>query len=167
VVDQQGFASFFELEHPRLVLFLLKIGCGEADAEDAAQEAMLQAYLMWERITAPRAWVRTVAVRMYRNNAKRRRETPAVLDGMTPPAHDDPDKASAAEEELLVVTLLKCLPAQQRIVAALHYDGFAHDEIAAIIDRPTATVRSTLRHARTRLEEMIQSDATRNTESEP
>jgi RNA polymerase sigma-70 factor (ECF subfamily) len=60
--------------------------------------------------------------------------------------------------ERRVITILRQLPPEQRKVAALFYDGLSREEIAEVIGRPAATVRSLLRHARKRLKEVIQSE---------
>jgi RNA polymerase sigma-70 factor (ECF subfamily) len=62
-----------------------------------------------------------------------------------------------AEEQRRVLSLLQQLPAAQRVVAALYYDGLSTEEIAAVSGKPAATVRSHLRHARRALKEVIAS----------
>jgi DNA-directed RNA polymerase specialized sigma24 family protein len=53
---------------------------------------------------------------------------------------------------------MRRLPPAQRVVAALHYDGFGVKEISGMTGKPEATVRSLLRYARQQLKEMIESD---------
>jgi RNA polymerase sigma-70 factor (ECF subfamily) len=163
VLAPTGFAAFFQQEYARLVLFLIKNGAGEADAEDAAQEAMAEAIRAWERIEKPRAWVRRVALRIYvRRALKERRDDTVPLDDETHGARSgQPDATTIEEEQCQVVALMRRLPPAQRTVIALYYDGFTHDEIADVIDKPAATVRSTLRHARAHLKEVIQSETAR------
>jgi RNA polymerase sigma-70 factor (ECF subfamily) len=48
---------------------------------------------------------------------------------------------------------------EQRKVVALFYDGLTREEIAEVLGKPVSTVRSHLRHGRTRLWEVIQSKA--------
>ena len=63
MLADEGFASFYRQEYRRLVLhLLLKVGASEAEAEDAAQAAMMQARKRWDRIRSPRAWVRKAAL---------------------------------------------------------------------------------------------------------
>lgn len=72
--------------------------CRRADAEDAAQEAMLAAWRQCDDIREPAAWVRTAALRAFWKI--NRRQLPATpVEKMTPqPPAFDPDLAVFAEE---------------------------------------------------------------------
>jgi DNA-directed RNA polymerase specialized sigma24 family protein len=61
------------------------------------------------------------------------------------------DLLMLGEEECRVLSLLRQLPAAQREAMAWYYDGYPPREIAAIVGKPAATVRSELRLARARL----------------
>jgi RNA polymerase sigma-70 factor (ECF subfamily) len=151
VTGRDGFGPFFEEEFPRLVLYLVHRGASPGDAEDAAQETMWKAYDDWEKIGKPRAWVRTVAARSGR--LRRVRHVPwddAALES----AGEDGGQAEA-DSGFEIVRLLRLLPDAQRDVFALHLDGFDNDEI---VGKQPATVRSLLRHARRRLQEVIKSE---------
>jgi RNA polymerase sigma factor (sigma-70 family) len=162
VLANEAFASFYQREYLRTVLYLLQAGASEADANDAAQEAMTQAYKRWDKIeVSHRAWVRRAAFSCYlRQQEKARRETPVVEPAPLRHGHGNPADDRDQEEQLWVVALLRRLPDQQRLVAALFYDGWSHEEIAEAFDKHVDTVRSNLRHARTRLKEMIKSEGT-------
>jgi RNA polymerase sigma-70 factor (ECF subfamily) len=153
VTGREDFAAFFRQDFPRLVLFLIKNGASEADAEDAAQEAMTKASTAWARIDNPRAWVRTVALRIWWKQAG----WDAVLDEDAPLLTRE-DPTATEEEKWKVVQLLRRLPPAQRAVAALYYDGFSTKEISGILSKTEGTIRSLLRYGRRRLKEMIGSD---------
>ena len=51
--------------------------------------------------------------------------------------------------------MLRALPPGQRTIAACFYDGLTCEEIAELVEKPSATVRSQLRHARKALKEMM------------
>jgi DNA-directed RNA polymerase specialized sigma24 family protein len=70
-VDDTSYDEFFRREYPALVGFLRKLGFKQEQAEDAAGQAMLNAYLDWPKITSPGAWVRTVARRIAYNTVGR------------------------------------------------------------------------------------------------
>ena len=151
MTGREGFEAFFRQDFPRLALFLIKNGASGADAQDAAQEAMTKALAAWARIDNPRAWVRTTALRTWWKHTS----WDAALNEDTPlPVHEDP--TATKEEKWEVVHLLRRLPPAQRVVAALYYDGFSTREISSMAGKTEATVRSLLRHARQRLEEMIE-----------
>lgn len=134
------------------------MGASRADAEDAAQEAMIAAWQQWESIREPAAWVRTTAARAFWKHNHQQPHTSPLEDATPQPPGRDEDLAIFAEEQRRVLRLLRGLPAEQRAVAALHYDGLPPQEIAKLIGKPAATVRSHLRHARTTLKEVISSE---------
>src|SRR5262245_9967198 len=47
-----------------------------------------------------------------------------------------------SQEEWRVIAIMRQLPSEQRKVAALFYDGLPPEEIAEVIGKPAATVRS-------------------------
>lgn len=70
----EEFESFYR-EHFRLVVgFLMAIGASAADADDAAQEAMVGLHRRWGQVDAPHRWVRVVARRLLVRRAERARQ---------------------------------------------------------------------------------------------
>jgi RNA polymerase sigma factor (sigma-70 family) len=159
VLADEGFATFYRQEYLRVVLFLRKYGASGAEAEDAAQEAMTQACGRWDKIESPRAWVRKAALSCYLRQKKKVSREVRVSE----PEALMADRASHTDEsnhegQLRVIVLMRQLPLQQRTVAALFYDGLSLSEIAEVTAKPVDTIRSLLRYARNRLEEVIQSE---------
>jgi RNA polymerase sigma factor (sigma-70 family) len=152
-----GFVSFFHERYSRTVVLLIAMGASRADAEDAAQEAMVLAWRQWESIREPDAWVRTVAVRAYLKQARAQRSQAAPLDESAREPAADPDLGVFAEQQQHVLSLLRGLPAGQRTIAALFYDGLTCEEIGELVGKPPATVRSQLRHARNSLKGLMSS----------
>jgi RNA polymerase sigma factor (sigma-70 family) len=153
-----GFASFFQERFSRTVVLLIAMGASRADAEDATQEAMIEAWQRWDSIREPAAWVRTVAVRTFWKQARGQRPETVSLEEATVKPVTDPDLSIFAEEQQQILGLLRKLPIRQRTVAALYYDGLTCDEIAELIGIPPTTVRSNLRHARSALREVSMSE---------
>lgn len=149
-----GFDSFFRERFGRTVVLLIAMGAERADAEDAAQEAMVRAWQKWDSINEPAAWVRTVAVRGY---FKMLRTRPVVVSPDDPACEStaDADLSIFTDEQQLVLRLLRALPPMQRAASALSYDGSTCREIAELLGISEATVRSHLRHARKNLKEMM------------
>ena len=58
-----GFDLFFRERFARTVVLLIAMGASRADAEDAAQEAMVLAWRQWDSVHEPSAWVRTANAR--------------------------------------------------------------------------------------------------------
>jgi RNA polymerase sigma-70 factor (ECF subfamily) len=122
----------------------------------------MQAYKRWDQIVVShRAWVRKAAYSCYLRQKEKVQKEMLVVEPVPPRAcHASPADDHSGEEQLRIVALLRRLPEQQRQTAALFYDGMSLAEIAEAVDKPIATVRSNLRHARTRLREMVQSEST-------
>src|SRR5262245_3084657 len=116
---------------------LMAMGASRADAEDAAQEAMVLAWQQWEGIRQPTAWVRTVAVRTFWKQADSRPSQAEPLELVGDSA--DPDLGIFTEEQQQVLRLLRGLPVGQRTVIALFYDGLSCEEIAELTGKPPAT----------------------------
>jgi RNA polymerase sigma factor (sigma-70 family) len=158
VLEPDGFAEFFKQDYPSLVLFVMYLGASRADAEDAAQQAMLEACQKWKEIRTPSPWVRKVAIRAYLKAARTVKRTFPLMEAQADRPVMDPDLAIFHEEQQQVMTLIRQLPEEQRKVTALYYDNVGTDEIARLLGKPEATVRSLLRHARNRIREVMQSN---------
>lgn len=156
------FDDFFRTQYPRVVKSVMYAGATFEDAEDAALQAMAQAYICWPLLTHPAAWVRVVALRLYVKQVMKDRRRG---DGETAAARRDwPDRGSAntheePEEHRRAIAVLRCLPAAQRVAMALTFDGYTPAEIAELLHQKPVTVRSNLRHARMRLRHELQNPA--------
>jgi RNA polymerase sigma factor (sigma-70 family) len=155
-VADEDFPAFFRREFPRLVVYLRLWGFAR-QAEDAAAEAMHDAFAKWDDISKPAAWVRTVALRSAiadvdsgsRRTAREERYARSVLAAEV----SDPHVASElGEEQCAVLSRLRDMPPKRRAVVALVYDGYPVCEIAEALNMEEPTVRSHLRHARTALD---------------
>jgi RNA polymerase sigma-70 factor (ECF subfamily) len=147
-LTDNGFDAFFHQRFGKTVVLLIAMGASRADAEDATQEAMILAWRNWQSIREPAAWVRTTAVRSCWRQARVRRVHVAVMDEVQDMPSADPDLGIFGEEQRRVLSLLRALPPGQRVVAALSYDGLSCEEVAVVLNKPAATIRSQLRHAR-------------------
>ena len=163
------YSKFFIESKPRLVAFLVCIGLSFTDADDCAQETLIEALPpTWETLESHYAWCRTVAYRKALALRRRNRETPvgehpdtgrSVL--IAPPAFDDLEHGLE-----LVGWLGRLASTRQRQVLAWTYDGATAVEIAEVLGMDHATVRSTIRHARANLRKLRDDDADRNGRAE-
>ena len=151
-----------------------QFGGDGADAEDAVQQASLQAWRAFgsfERGTNFRAWFLRIVLNVCRSTYRSRRRTPAAL------SLDDPDTGeeilSPASEEAsagagplaeCIATLdqdeigaaLAGLPEDYRATAVLYFvDDLAYEEIATVLACPVGTVRSRLHRARRLLKQQL------------
>lgn len=131
---------------------------GAADAEDAAQEALLRAWNGWGSLRAApaaRSWLLRITVNVCRNwqaghfgTHRRRTEALGPQHDTIPLAGSAPlgttEHAGALDLRRAVATL----PADLLVVVSLRfYAGLDATEIGAILDIPPATVRTRLRRA--------------------
>jgi RNA polymerase sigma factor (sigma-70 family) len=149
-----GFVSFFRNEYLPVVRFIRRAGATPEEAEDAVAAAMVSAYRSWAALNNPGAWPRTSALRLYIRQRERDRARTAVATRATavePPttAVEDPDERKS------IIALLRTLPPAQLEVMALAVDGYTPAEIASLLDKTPPTVRSNLRRARRRLEQIV------------
>lgn len=144
---------------------------GPADAEDAAQEAILRAWQMWDSLNdeaAVRAWLLRITVNIclqWRRGwlGKRLARTQPLdeADGdlYVAPLSDDPG-ASDHTGALDIRAALNRLDAEQRLVLVLRFylDMDSH-EAGAALGIPAATFRTRLRRALLALREAMNQDA--------
>ncbi|MEW6753605.1 MAG: sigma-70 family RNA polymerase sigma factor [Candidatus Latescibacterota bacterium] len=143
-------------------------------AEDAAQEAFLQAYSSLPDLREPVAFpswlsepLRASPTSLFRrivfkhcDRHLRCRQVPVVaLEAVSDPASGDADPAARLETEETdgrVDAAVQSLPEPQRLVVHLFYRGeLSHAEIARFLGVPVQTVKSRLHAARTRLREEL------------
>lgn len=128
---------------------------GMADAEDAAQEALLRAWRSWPALRdagAVHTWLLRITVNICHNwqmghfGASRRRVAPlALADHLTTPANaGDADAADALDLRQAVMALPDDL---RRLVALRFYAGMDSTQIGTVLDAPPATIRTRLRRA--------------------
>jgi RNA polymerase sigma-70 factor (ECF subfamily) len=132
-----------------------------AEAEDAAQEAMVKAYAALPRFRADapfRPWLLAIVANEARNRrrADGRRARLALKVAVQPTAADpgpSPEAAAElAEQRARLVAALGGLRERDRDVVALRYLlGLSEAEVAAVLGWPRGTVKSTLSRALVRL----------------
>jgi len=117
-------------------------------AEEVVQEAFARALPKWSTLTSPDAYVRSCVLNGCRRVLRRRalmRRRPAPFEATDSPAVTDH-----------VIDAVRRLPRTQRDVIVLRFYMQATDaEIAATLDVPVGTVKSTLHRAKARLREEL------------
>lgn len=149
VVSPAEFAAVYRVEFAALVRHVMFHGAAVDEARDAAQAAFEQALPVWPRIRAPRAWLRTVAVRAYLRSSVPETPTDAVPD--QPGLSSAAARVELGDQERAVLAALLALPVKQRQVMAWSFDGFSPAEIAEALGEDPAAVRQNLHRARQNL----------------
>ena len=131
-------------------------------AEDAAQEAFMEAYHGLSKLRDPKAfpgWLRRI-VRTQCGRLTRRKKVPtAQLEAASAVASDSPGPAEAAETSEMkdrALEAIRSLPEAERTATTLFYiDGYSVKDISAFLEAPVGTVKRRLHDSRNRLKERM------------
>lgn len=145
-----------ELERyrPRALATALAVLGDHHQAEDAVQEAMVEAVRCWDTVrdeSRRAAWFRSI-VRHRCHRVLRRRDLGAVPLPEIGQANEPWRHASRREERVRLLGRIRALPRHLREVVALHYlSGCTHRETSAFLGVPVTTVNNRLHKARRHL----------------
>jgi len=159
---ESAYALLVERHTPRLYRIAARICRHPQDAEDAVQEALLQAVRdlkTWKPNAPLEAWLVTITVRTAQKVDIRSRRVAARSDSLDTPLQDGntrelrdrsgaSDPAAAAGEADLAARLasaVAALPERYRAAVSLRFqEGLSPKEIALTLDIPERTVRTHL-----------------------
>jgi RNA polymerase sigma factor (sigma-70 family) len=127
-------------------------------AEDAAQEAFIEAYLSLPKLREPAAfpgWFRRIVFKRGDRLIRGKSLATLPIEAAGEVAAREPGPALIAEARELrrqLQAAIDELPEPDRMLVMLFYlAGYAQQEIATIVELPVATVKKRLYHARQRL----------------
>jgi RNA polymerase sigma-70 factor (ECF subfamily) len=164
-VEYQRFAALVT-PHTATMARVAAALVGEADAEDAAQEALLRAWDAWPALrdaAAVRSWLLRVTVNVCRNwlaghfGTDRQRTEPLRPDAGSAPhlALAGPGTVDHAERLDLRAAVMTLDDDLRYVVALRFYVGLDATEIGAALAVPPPTVRTRLRRALMLLRERL------------
>lgn len=170
VADATRLEALVRRELTSVWRFLRRLGLGEAEADDAAQQVFIVAARRLSDIQAgrERAFLLSTAVHVGQKahrSRSRRRETDdydlVERRDSTPGVEELLDQRRARE---LLDEALAALPEELRVALVLHeIEGLTMAEIAQVLDIAPGTVASRLRRARAKFSEHVaRLDACRN-----
>jgi RNA polymerase sigma-70 factor (ECF subfamily) len=146
------YSWFYQAEYANVARSIFLILHDRQRAEDIAQDAFVQLYAYWWKVSRyerPEAWVRRVAIRMAVRHMKRERRRTVLERDLDEPALTGP----------VDVDLLRAigeLPAAQRVAVVLFYfEDRPIAEIVNILGSTEGAVKMSLQRARGRLAELL------------
>ena len=148
-----SFADFVHGRYAALVRHGILLTGDHGHGEDLAQEALVKTHRAWSRLHPggdPDAYTRRVMVRAAWRAGRRlwRREVPTEML----PERETTDPYEPRDTSRLVLSALRALPAQQRVVLVLRYwAGLSEQEIAGMLGCSAGTVKSRASRAITAL----------------
>ncbi len=151
-----AYAVFFQDEYRSVLRTAFLIVRDQQRAEDVAQDAFVQLYQHWGKVSRyerPEAWVRRVAIRLAVREVKRSRVREVLqLKASTP--------MSVEPRDLGVLDAVKQLSPMQRAAIALFYlEDRPVAEIADLLGITVSTCTVHLTRGRRRLAELLGSEA--------
>ncbi len=161
--DRNAFSELVDL-HARGVLNVIYRMCGDEQlAEDAAQEAFIQAWLhlpSYRPQTPLRNWLYRIAVNAATDKfRKEKRILPNDIEDLhlTDERPGPESLVSQRERTVLIQNAVLSLPEASRAVLVLReYEGMSYHEIADALDIPVGTVMSRLNYARKLLKDKLE-----------
>ncbi|MFG2844729.1 RNA polymerase sigma factor SigJ [Kitasatospora sp. NPDC048296] len=140
------------LEHRELLFSMVysMLG-GVADTEDVLQETWLAwAHRGGDAIESPRAYLVRIAVNkaLARRSAIARRRESYIGPWLPEPLVDAPEPSDDSVSVALLVVLETLTPLERAVFLLHEVFGYAHTEIAAMLDRTPAAVRQVAHRAR-------------------
>jgi RNA polymerase sigma-70 factor (ECF subfamily) len=151
VSETSGLEELYRSQGPRVWRALLAFAGDHDVADDALDEAFVQALARGDELRDPLAWIWRVAFRIAAGELKDRRRAGELLgEG---PSYTLP------EPLLHVFAALDALSPNQRLAIVLHdYADRPVSEVAATIGASRATVHVHLSKGRRRLRELLEDD---------
>jgi len=131
-------------------------------AEDAAQEAFLEAYRSLPSLSQPKAfpgWLRRIVLRRCSRLTRRKNLPTAPIEAAENVSSGEPDPAIVAQKADMkdkVIAAIKALPDNERMVTTLFYiNGYSQNDIARFLEVPVTTVKNRLHTSRKQLKERM------------
>lgn len=156
--DRAAYAALFSRFAPKLKAFAMGQGLSAAEAEDLAQDALLnvwrKAHLFDARKATAVTWIYSIARNLRIDAARKAKRVKELPEDLWQSDPDKPaDEAIALSQSAhSLKDALATLPEEQMAILRLSfYEDLSHGDIAKALAIPLGTVKSRLRLAMTRL----------------
>jgi RNA polymerase sigma-70 factor (ECF subfamily) len=159
--DRDAFALLLEPRAQRLLRTARAVLGNEADASEAAQEALIAAWVQLPTLRdAERfdAWLNRTLVNKCRDALRKRKRVREIDLGAA--EFEVPDTTDAHAAQSAVLAAFDRLPVHERHILVLHHlDALSLAEIASLLQIPVGTAKSRLWTARRHLEQALEAEA--------
>ncbi len=157
--DLEAFDVLVRRHQAPVYRLALRMLGSEADAEDAAQEAFVQAWRSLERFRGDSAfatWMYRIVTNRCLNALAARRPVEGLTDRYPEPAGDPAEVAERRARLRAVADGVLTLPPEQRAALVLReFQGLSYEEVAQVLGVSLAAVKGRIHRARLRLIEVI------------
>lgn len=165
--DALSYEEYVAAAWPSLYRSAYLLTGNHADAEDVAQQTLLNAYRGWSRVQAsdsPDAYLRRMLTNTFLSARRPKKRRLEVLTDAPPETGQA--TPGGPEARLALWPYVKSLPPRQRAVIVLrYYEDLTEQEIAEILGCSRGNVKSAAHHALDKLRAALGSDAADRTES--
>ncbi|GAA1680775.1 ECF RNA polymerase sigma factor SigK [Glycomyces endophyticus] len=164
--EDEAFSGLYDLMSPRVYGICLRVLRDRAQAEEVAQEVLIEVWRTAARFDERRgtalAWIATIAHRravdrVRASQAAGDRERRAAAESADVPADPVADAAAQRIEHRQVRRCLKALTElQHRAVTLAYYGGYTYQQVAALLDAAVPTVKTRIRDGLVKLRDCLE-----------
>ncbi len=163
--DEEAFGRFYDFVIPRVYGLIRRVLRDAAQAEEVAQEVMVEVWRTAGRFDPLRgsatAWVSTIAHRRAVDRVRAEQASADRVRRMAPESAETPadvvvDEATAQIERQQVRRCLKTLTELQREAITLaYYNGYTYREVAQLLNAALPTIKTRMRDGLIRLRDCL------------
>ena len=156
--DRQAYAALFTRFAPKVKAFVMGQGLTAQEAEDLAQDALLNVWRKAEMFDPAKAtaatWIYSIARNLRIDLARKAKRVKALPEDLWLSETDKPadDMMVDAQSAKSITQIMNTLPEEQKAILRLSfYEDMSHGDIAKALSIPLGTVKSRMRLAMTRM----------------
>lgn len=158
VGDTEAFGEIVERYQDMAVGYAYSILGDFHYAQDAAQEAFIQAYLNIKKLSEPKAfisWLRKIVFSSCNRIIRKKKHDTISLDIIEEVPNNEDNTLNEFDRIYTrnqILSILKSLPKEQRSIITLHYiNDYSYKEIATFLNLPVTTINNRLYSAKQKI----------------